>query len=326
METSGKQWFCLIGDRQYGPVELDTLRAWLREGRLGPGDYVWGEGMPQWAPVSSIPELRGTQPPPPPKTACVALPPPGGTDGQTPNGQINREALGLLGGRWGLAIGFVVLLLVVELAFSVVPYVGGLASLILSGPVELGASIFFLTLARGGEGEFGMLFAGFRNFGNALGTYLLRAVFVWLWTLAAALPGGIIGLVLGVAAGGDVRIAVAVMAGAIPGVIAGTIAQLGYSQAMYLVAEDSTLGPMEALRRSRQMMMGRKGKLFGLYVRYFGWSLLCIFTLGIGFLFLWPYVQTGLARFHDDLYPPASTAPAPTEDRSPAAGRPPSDG
>jgi uncharacterized membrane protein len=89
-----------------------------------------------------------------------------------------------------------------------------------------------------------------------------------------------------------------------PGVILAIVKQLAYSQALYLIADDSSLSPLTAVQRSVQLMNGRKAKLFCLGMRFFGWVLLCILTLFIGFLWLAPYMRTTFARFYDDLQPP----------------------
>jgi uncharacterized membrane protein len=48
-------------------------------------------------------------------------------------------------------------------------------------------------------------------------------------------------------------------------------------------------------------MKGNKWKYFCLQWRFFGWALLCVLTLGIGFLWLQPYMMTSSARFYEDL-------------------------
>lgn len=51
------QWYCYIQDQQYGPVDDETLEQWSDEGRLGPDDLVWREGMREWAPARTVPGL-----------------------------------------------------------------------------------------------------------------------------------------------------------------------------------------------------------------------------------------------------------------------------
>jgi hypothetical protein len=40
------------------------LLQWLADGRLGPQDYVWAEGMDQWARPADVPELAPAAPGP----------------------------------------------------------------------------------------------------------------------------------------------------------------------------------------------------------------------------------------------------------------------
>jgi len=68
------------------------------------------------------------------------------------------------------------------------------------------------------------------------------------------------------------------------------------------------MGAMDAIRRSKQMMDGNKWKLFCLQMRFIGWLLLCILTLGIGLIWLIPYMGVTFACFHYDLYPQPQTA------------------
>jgi uncharacterized membrane protein len=49
------------------------------------------------------------------------------------------------------------------------------------------------------------------------------------------------------------------------------------------------------------MMDGYKWKYFCLGLRFIGWALLCVLTLGIGFLWLSPYIQVSYAKFYEDL-------------------------
>jgi len=46
------------------------------------------------------------------------------------------------------------------------------------------------------------------------------------------------------------------------------------------------------------MMKGHKAELFFLGLSFIGWFFLSVLTLGIGFLWLVPYVNTSLALFY----------------------------
>lgn len=78
---------------------------------------------------------------------------------------------------------------------------------------------------------------------------------------------------------------------------------LGYAYRMvpYLIQEYPELTPREALKLSREMMRGHKWNLFVLDLTFIGWILLTILTLGIGGLWLTPYMQTTVAHYYEDL-------------------------
>jgi hypothetical protein len=53
------QWFYTRGGQQAGPVSLDQLRQMAASGQITPADLVWREGMANWQPMGSVPELGG---------------------------------------------------------------------------------------------------------------------------------------------------------------------------------------------------------------------------------------------------------------------------
>lgn len=83
--------------------------------------------------------------------------------------------------------------------------------------------------------------------------------------------------------------------------VPGIILALMFSQAAFILKDDKEIGAVEALKQSQQMMSGHKMQLFWLGLSFIGWGILCLFTLGIGFLFLLPYMQTTLAHYYEDL-------------------------
>ena len=320
-------WYCFIGGRQYGPVTKDVLRAWVAEGRLKATDYVWTVGMASWAEARRVGGLfEGTVVPPNSMVPAARV---GGTGGLTPNGTLTAEARNRLSGRWGLPIAFSLLMALIVGAINGVRYVGGLAGLILNGPFELGGVIFYMTFARGGPHSLGMLGAGFRNFGNAFFAHLLVLILVSLWMIVFGLLG-IAALIFVAATGPSDGLVVLAVIGFLPGMVAGIVALLAYSQTYYIMADDIKTGPLAAVRGSKELMRGKKGKLFCLYLRFIGWYLLCILTLGIGFLWLVPYMGTTFARFYDDLQPseaqPSAEGVAPAPEPAPGPALAPAPG
>ena len=80
----------------------------------------------------------------------------------------------------------------------------------------------------------------------------------------------------------------------------------------YILSDNPQMTGKEALEASKKMMYGYKGKLFLLQLSFIGWGLLCLLTLGIGFLWLIPYMQASMACFYRNLLE-ASNDAFPTE-------------
>lgn len=190
----------------------------------------------------------------------------------TENEILMKMAKESLTGKWGLAIGaYLVHILIIcflQLLTELTP-LAGLLLLIIGGPLSLGISIFSLNISRNQEARLNQIFLGFDKFGTSLGAYLLMLLFVILWMLLLIIPG--------------------------------IIAGISYAMTFYIIADDPSIGAMDAINKSKKMMDGYKWKYFCLCLRIFAWSLLCLLTLGIGFLWLLPYAQISVAKFYDDI-------------------------
>lgn len=49
--------FKISDEEQYGPVGLDTLRAWTREGRVAPNDQIYDHTLSKWMEAAAVPQL-----------------------------------------------------------------------------------------------------------------------------------------------------------------------------------------------------------------------------------------------------------------------------
>ena len=176
----------------------------------------------------------------------------------TSNQTLMTQALKSLIGKWGIAIGaWLAFFILTNLQIGWVwqgndggEYKVGLQiiGLIIGGPLSLGYTTLILLISRNQKPDFAILFGGFKRFGISFAAYLLRFIFIILWTLLLIIPG--------------------------------IIAYLRYSQTFYILSEDENIGPLEAISKSKEMMVGNKWKLFCLYCRFIGWFILCIVTLG----------------------------------------------
>ena len=83
-------------------------------------------------------------------------------------------------------------------------------------------------------------------------------------------------------------------------IVPGIVAALSYSMTFYILADEPDINAKEALEKSKIMMDGHKMDLFLLGLSFIGWALLCILTLGIGLLWLIPYMNVSAAKFYQD--------------------------
>ncbi len=268
------EWHYAKQGRKFGPIEEAELYRRARQGEIAPGDLVWNPTFgDKWAAASSVENLFASLPPlAPPSLSAGAQPPSASREGgATHNRDLMRMARESLRSHWGLGVGVMALYAIITFAVSFIPFVGTVVGYLIAGPMSAGVCLVFLMLARRSPAEIGQLFSGFSRFGTALVAYLLMVLFILLWTLLLIIPG--------------------------------IIASYAYAMTFFVIADDPAVGPLQAITRSKEMMRGNKWKLFCLFWRFFGWALLCILTLGIGFLWLAPYIQTTLAHFYEDVRP-----------------------
>ena len=85
-------------------------------------------------------------------------------------------------------------------------------------------------------------------------------------------------------------------------IIPGIMASYAYSMGYYLMYKEQDLQAMDAIKKSKSLMMGRRMQLFLLDLSYLGWYILGIFTLGILWFWIFPKHQTAKVLFFNDVY------------------------
>ena len=84
-------------------------------------------------------------------------------------------------------------------------------------------------------------------------------------------------------------------------IVPGVIASMSLFLVPYLLHDNPDLSLIDTMRLSRKMMRGHKMQLFKLTLSFIGWGLLNFLTLGVGTLWLVPYIMTTLAAFYQDV-------------------------
>lgn len=149
---------------------------------------------------------------------------------------------------------------------------------IITGLVGWGVAYTFLQFRDNKEkpNVFKGVFSAFtaEKFKNSLLTSFLSGLFMALWTLLLVIPG--------------------------------IIKSYSYAMAPYIMKDYFTAGrtdisATEAITASRALMDGKKWDLFVFDLSFLGWAILCIFTAGIGFIWLAPYYQQSKVNFYRQL-------------------------
>ncbi len=186
------------------------------------------------------------------------------------NKDIRLYARNTLQGKWTTPVLVTLIYLIISGGLSAIPFLGSLASLLLSGAFMLGISRLYLTLIRDGQPMIDQLFSGFdASFVRAMVLYILQGLATLLGLILLIVPGIMIAI--------------------------------RYSMTYYILADHPELSEMQIMEKSRRMMYGHKMRFFMLGLSFIGWFLLCILTAFIGLLWLIPYIQTSTAKFYEDL-------------------------
>ena len=191
------------------------------------------------------------------------------------NNQIMKEAQESLKGKWGISIAACLIAGVITIMITILggylineDWGGNLLSLFVTPPIGVGLALFFLNLHDGNKLEINTIFNPFKD--------------VWLNSVLAYF-----------------MMIVIILLGFILFIIPGVIATLMFSQVLYIIAEDNKIDPYNALVKSKKMMEGNKWKLFKIMLIILLLAIVCILTLGIGFIWLAPYQNAVYAKFYN---------------------------
>ena len=152
----------------------------------------------------------------------------------------------------------------IVLFLGAISYVTLIASLLLPGPFSLSQIVICEKAYNKETVEYKDMFSGFKDFKRVLIASILMDIYITLWSLISF---GILGIVKAYA----------------------------YSMTYYILREDSSISANDAITASKNLMMGKKMKLFVLDLSYIGWYILSSLTFGI--LSLWVTPRHAIAQY-----------------------------
>lgn len=182
-----------------------------------------------------------------------------------------REALGgnIFGEAWIYALLVCLIISAINSASAMV-LVG---PLLLAGPLTVGSAIYFTSIHRAkgqGADQLDALLKPFKEkLADNILLGILMSVYTALWFMLFFIPG--------------------------------IVKTYSYAMAPYIKADHPEYTPTEVITESRRIMNGNKMRLFCLQLSFIGWFFVSMFTLGIGMLWVTPYISAATAAFYEEI-------------------------
>lgn len=231
--------------------------------------------------------------------------------------KIKEEARKALTNKWGkgalIVLAYLAILFIIELIGgmfeekSTINYLISIAKTIMVVPLSFGVTYSFIRLKRGEEVKaFDFINSGFSNFRRAwkisLRITLKMIVVITIMVVIFIVTGDIandyfisdrmtrmsFGLLMIIILFVTMWFVLIIRA-------------LLYSLTTYIAFDNPNMTALEVVNESERLMKGNRLKLFLLILSFIGWEILCAFTLGIGFLWLIPYVQVAGLCFYENV-------------------------
>jgi len=287
--SSPDQYFVVAADgKEYGPADLETLRQWVREGRVVKATHIKkGEGPTTFA--GKLPELADLFPQREASTDAAAGAP--SSVAATVPLPADFRVWEFIGSGWNLlkphwlivAVIFLIQALIFGLPNLGIHYSGNLLQCIIGGPLMVGIWRVLLGVVSRRPPDVGMMFQGFDRFLDAFLAQLVMGILIFLGLICLIVPGVILAIMW---------------------------------MFTYPVIAETGLGFWEAMRESARLTEGYRVRLFLLILAFMPVTLLgalvcCVGVLvsaGVNFLALALVYRFLQARKG----PPAAPATAPS--------------
>lgn len=223
--------------------------------------------------------------------------------------ELKKQAKETLKGRWGTAIAMVLVFQIISWILSMIGNfvigIGAIAVVVISVPISFGFIGQFMKFSRKEEvGIVDFFKIGFENFGKSwsiVGHTLLK--------LLPYIIGMIVSIILMIVSilyttqNEDVEMFFILIA------IAYVIFFVFYIMLLvktylyvlpeYIGNDTDDMTAKEIVEKSAELMKGHRWELFVLELSFMGWVLLSIFTLGIGLLWVIPYMDVTIIKFYE---------------------------
>lgn len=229
--------------------------------------------------------------------------------------ELKGQAISTLKGKWGSFAGLTIIYLILYglascfaqfgsifqgSSFTVLTNVftvTGVITSIIFVPMQYGYYVAHLNSSRQDlPADIGDLFCGYRRFTDVFFTLLLQSLAIaGAMSLALVFIGILVGLGQTESHPGLFMLIAFVL------MIPGFVLAIAYSMVPFILHDRPGHNPVDVLRESRMMMQGHKMELFLLMLSFIGWIFLCVLSLGVGLLWVAPYMQMTEVKFYEQI-------------------------
>lgn len=189
--------------------------------------------------------------------------------------EYKKSALATLEKNWGTAC---LLSIVFFIIAGLAEFAGPIVSVCVGGIMEVGIIFAFMKMISFKSSEtMESKKVTFNDFLEGLETHWLNALlgslwkFLWifLWMLLFIIPG--------------------------------IVKAYSYSMMYYILAENPKISAIKAMDISKVLTRGHKADLFIMDLSFLGWAILSSLTFGLGFIWLYPYMEMSKTHAYYDL-------------------------
>ena len=146
-------------------------------------------------------------------------------------------------------------------------FIVSVCSVIVTALFTPGYISFFLKISRNEEVTYQELFSKTKLFVPFIILEILVGIFTFLWSLLFIIPG--------------------------------IIAAISYTLTSFILVDNPDMKAIDIIKKSKEMMRGHKMDFFILQLSFIGWGILGVFTLGILYFWLIPYMCVTEANFYN---------------------------
>lgn len=137
-------------------------------------------------------------------------------------------------------------------------------------PLTIGVTSFLVNFVEDKNFDSKDIFNYFKSFVKIVGTLLLSSVLITIASIFLVIPG--------------------------------IILALSYSLVPILLVKREDLGIIETLKLSRTLMNGHKLDAFVLSLSFIGWAFVGTLTLGIAYIWIYPYMSVTFTKFYLNIF------------------------